>query len=65
MQRSGIVSGDDCVLSVPIFNNESKVIGVAQLVKTKGQKFTDVDISTLEVKFTVLNKTTKSKSRIE
>jgi len=53
MQRNSIVSGDECVLSVPIFNNESKVIGVAQLVKTKGQKFTDLDISTLEVKFKV------------
>jgi len=46
---SGVVSANDSVLSVPIFNNESKVIGVAQLVKTQGLKFTDVDISTLEV----------------
>ncbi|CAG2110617.1 unnamed protein product [Medioppia subpectinata] len=50
-ERPGIVLTDnenDCVLSVPIFNNESKVIGVSQLVKTKGQQFNDVDISTLE-----------------
>ncbi|KAG8200040.1 hypothetical protein JTE90_001898 [Oedothorax gibbosus] len=37
------------ILSIPIFNSDNKVIGVAQLVnKTKGQIFTDCDISTLE-----------------
>lgn len=37
------------VLSIPIFNSEGKVIGVAQLVnKLKGQHFTEVDIYTLE-----------------
>ncbi|GIY06970.1 cGMP-specific 3',5'-cyclic phosphodiesterase [Caerostris darwini] len=37
------------ILSIPIFNSENKVIGVAQLVnKSKGQVFTDCDISTLE-----------------
>ncbi|XP_055949647.1 cGMP-specific 3',5'-cyclic phosphodiesterase-like isoform X3 [Argiope bruennichi] len=37
------------ILSIPIFNSENKVIGVAQLVnKSKGQVFTDCDINTLE-----------------
>ncbi|CAG2169231.1 unnamed protein product [Oppiella nova] len=50
IERPGIVCDNDCVLSVPIFNNESKVIGVSQLVKIKGHQFNDVDISTLESK---------------
>ena len=48
MQKSCDGRQDAWVVSVPIFNNESKVIGVSQLVKI-GQQFNDVDISTLEV----------------
>nr|XP_042906908.1 cGMP-specific 3',5'-cyclic phosphodiesterase [Parasteatoda tepidariorum] len=37
------------ILSIPIFNSENKVIGVAQLVnKCKGKDFTECDINTLE-----------------
>ncbi|XP_076367841.1 cGMP-specific 3',5'-cyclic phosphodiesterase-like isoform X1 [Tachypleus tridentatus] len=37
------------VLSLPIFNNEENVIGVAQLVnKMKGEQFTNVDVKTVE-----------------
>ncbi|XP_023226284.1 cGMP-specific 3',5'-cyclic phosphodiesterase-like [Centruroides sculpturatus] len=37
------------VLSIPIFNSENKVIGVAQLVnKLNGEHFTEIDISTFE-----------------
>ncbi|XP_054168648.1 cGMP-specific 3',5'-cyclic phosphodiesterase-like [Oppia nitens] len=48
IEKPGMVCDNDCVLSVPIFNNDSKVIGVAQLVKIKGYQFNEMDISTLE-----------------
>ena len=47
MQSDSIYSNS--ILSVPIQNNLKRVIGVAQLVKTQKETFTELDIGTLEV----------------
>ncbi len=36
---------------MPIHNDQKKVLGVAQLIKTQKETFNDVDIGTLEVAF--------------
>lgn len=39
---------EDAVLSVPIMNNKSSIIGVAQLVKHNKIPFSEIDIQTME-----------------
>nr|XP_046911177.1 cGMP-specific 3',5'-cyclic phosphodiesterase-like isoform X3 [Dermatophagoides farinae] len=43
-----VVDSNLSILSVPIFNNENKLLGIAQLIKTESKVFTDAETGVIE-----------------